>query len=248
MITVILNGYRRPHVLKKQYDAIKNQTFEGVDDIMLWCNYHEEAFNQYPKEVVDSCTTAFCNKNLGVWARFAYALNCHSKYVCVIDDDTIPGKKWFQNCVDTMETHKGLLGTRGVRMTGPDYRNYPNCQYESFGSSNPNDEVQAVDIMGHCWFFERHWLRSYWMDSPASPLGSGGEDMHMSYAVQKRLGLYTYVPPHPKDDKEMWGSLNPTEYGEDTVATSRTGDGFAQAHAYWNFIISQGYTLVKDRE
>ena len=62
MITVILNGYRRPHVLKKQYDAIMGQTFDGVDDIMLWCNYHEDSFSQYPKEVVDNCITAFCNK------------------------------------------------------------------------------------------------------------------------------------------------------------------------------------------
>jgi hypothetical protein len=30
-------------------------------------------------------------------------------------------------------------------------------------------------------------------------------------------------------------------------ATSRTGSGHQQANAYWNFIISQGYKLVKDR-
>jgi len=30
MITAILNGFKRPHALKEQYEAIKNQT---VDDL-----------------------------------------------------------------------------------------------------------------------------------------------------------------------------------------------------------------------
>jgi hypothetical protein len=248
MITVILNGYRRPHVLEEQYNAIKNQTLNEIDGIMLWCNFDEESMSKYPAHVVQNCTAAFCNQNLGVWARFSYALNSFSKYICMIDDDTIPGSKWLQNCVDTMQTHRGVLGCRGVRMTGDDYLNYPGCQYESFGASNPNEQVEAVDIMGHCWFFEREWLRAYWAESPSSRLTSGGEDMHMSYVVQKHLGLYTYVPPHPKDDKEMWGSLDPNTHGEDMVATSRTGEGHMQAHAYWNYIIKNGYTLVKDRK
>ena len=238
MITIILNGYKRPHVLQEQYNAVKNQTYKDVDGIMLWCNYDEDSFVKYPKDVINNCTTAFCNRNLGVWARFAYALNTYSKYICVIDDDTIPGSKWLQNCIDTMQTHRGILGCRGVRMTGNDYLNYPTCKYEN---------VEAVDIMGHCWFFERDWLRAYWAECPSSQLTRGGEDMHMSYVIQKHLGLYTYVPPHPEDDKEMWGSLDPSTHGEDMVATSRTGEGHQQAHSYWNYIMSQGYTLVKDR-
>jgi hypothetical protein len=31
--------------------------------------------------------------------------------------------------------------------------------------------------------------------------------------IQKHLGLKTYVPPHPPNDKEMWGSLKGSEYG-----------------------------------
>ena len=70
--------------------------------------------------------------------------------------------------------------------------------------------------------------------------------MHFSYVLQKHYGLKTYVPPHPADDVEMWGSTDPQKYGEDMSATSRTGLGHAQANAYWKFIVSTGYTLVKD--
>ncbi len=245
MITVILNGYKRPHALKEQYEAVKAQTIDDIK-VMFWANYDESSYDKFPKEVVENATTAMCNENLGVWARFAYALNADTKFICMLDDDTIPGKKWLENCITTMQTHVGLLGCRGVRMTGDDYQNYPACQYQAFGAANPSNDVEPVDIMGHCWFFEREWLRAYWADMPSTRLVAGGEDMHFSYVLQKHYNLKTYVPPHPEDDKDMWGSTSPEKYGEDMSATSRTGLGHAQANSYWKFIVSQGYRLVKD--
>lgn len=242
-ITVILNGYKRPHVLEEQYQAIQNQTFNDID-VMLWSNYDEKAFNLYPKNIVDKCASSFANVNFGVWARFAYALNANSHFVCVIDDDTIPGKRWIENCINTMQKQKGLLGCRGVRFTDDDYKNYPGCKYDSICGNN--EEIERVDIMGHSWFFEKNWLRAYWAEMPETILQYGGEDMHFSYVLQKHFGLFTYVPAQPKDDKELWGSINPSKYGEDINATSRTSHGYVQANAYWNFILSQGYKLTKD--
>jgi GT2 family glycosyltransferase len=107
-ITVILNGYKRPQFLQEQINAIQNQTVKPRE-IMLWQN-NTEGFDQ---NITNSITTAASNKNLGVWARFAYALNAKTEYICIFDDDTIPGSKWFENCLETMKTHEGLLGTIG---------------------------------------------------------------------------------------------------------------------------------------
>ena len=79
MITAILNGFKRPHTLKEQYDAVMSQT-TGTEKVMLWSNAPEEQLSKFPEDVVKSCTSAFCNENLGVWARFAYALNAETKY------------------------------------------------------------------------------------------------------------------------------------------------------------------------
>ena len=84
-ITVILNGFKRPQFLKEQIEAINNQTIKPVE-IMLWQNNIEG----FDSELTNSITTASCNKNLGVWARFAFALNAKTEYICVLDDDTIP--------------------------------------------------------------------------------------------------------------------------------------------------------------
>jgi glycosyltransferase involved in cell wall biosynthesis len=243
-VTVVLNAYRRLHTIDIQIAAIKAQTYP-VREIMLWQNYHsnENTVSEFSHNLTKH---AECNHNFGVWARFAYALNAKTKYVCIIDDDTIPGSEWIENCITTMKTNRGLLGCRGVRMSGEDYRNYPGCKYESICGNH--DNIEQVDIMGHCWFFERDWLRYYWFEAPNIRPNYGGEDMHFSYVLQKHLGLNTYVPAQPSNNKEMWGSLYPSKYGEDDVATSRTINGFGEANMYWNHLLNKGYKLVKDQK
>jgi glycosyltransferase involved in cell wall biosynthesis len=198
-VSVVLNGYKRGKFLKEQIEAIKNQTIKPKE-ILLWQNYGES----FDKKVTESTIHANCNHNFGVWARFAYALNCRSKYICVFDDDTIPGSKWLENCLNTIQTHEGLLGTVGVVFKSDS--GYHPC--ERFGwTDNNNVEVKQVDIVGHSWFFKREWLSTFWRELPdLNQSNLVGEDMHFSYTLQKYLGLNTYVPPHPIDDKEMWGS------------------------------------------
>lgn len=242
-VTVIMNSYKRPESMQEQYESILNQTVKNIN-IMCWCNNIENITKN--QEIFSKIVFAGSNYNLGVWARFAYALNAPTDYICMVDDDTIFGSRWIENCLETMKTHEGLLGCRGVRMVADDYQNYPGCQYESI--SGNNDDVEQVDIMGHCWFFKKEWLRAYWAEMPYQIPPFGGEDMHFSFVIQKHFGLNTYVPQQPENDKDLWGSVNPSKYGEDMVATSRTQNGFSQAHSYWNYILSQGYKLVKDQK
>ena len=82
MVTVVLNGYKRGQHLETQLEAIKKQTLRPKE-IMLWQN----AGQDFNPEIAGKTTWASCNKNFGVWARFAYALNAKTEYVCVCDDD-----------------------------------------------------------------------------------------------------------------------------------------------------------------
>jgi hypothetical protein len=246
MITVILNGYKRPYSLKEQYEAIKNQTIDDAT-IMFWANT-PDGVPDFPKEVVDACESTISNSNYGVWGRFALALNARTKYVCIIDDDTIPGRKWLENCVTTMQTHRGPLGTRGLIMNPEDDRKYPACGYEAVGWGGPNEETVRVDMLCHCWFFEKEWLKAFWSDMPDVIPMNFGEDMHLSFSVKRHLGLHSYVPPHPKDDKEMWGSMPDTgiKYGEDEHAISWGSEANMGMHRYWNFMRDSGYKLVRE--
>ncbi len=201
MISIILNGYKRLDYLEKQILSIYEQTVP-VKEILLWQNKNEDYVN-LPFKLDKKIIHINSSFNFGVWARFSAALNCKSEFICVFDDDTIPGKNWLKNCLNTMEEKQGLLGTRGVRFASD--KEY--IVGEEYGWNNPNDQTMEVDIVGHSWFFKREWLSSYWRELPEIKSSSFvGEDIHFSYTLQKYQNINTYVPPHPKIDKTLWGS------------------------------------------
>jgi hypothetical protein len=230
-ITVVLNGYKRARHFKTQLDAIKNQTIKPKE-ILLWQNYGEE----FDKNLVSETTHASCNKNLGVWARFAFALNAKTEYICVFDDDTIPGTKWLENCYNTIQKHDGLLGTIGVNFLSKN--SYQ--PIERFGWANPNENVVKVDIVGHAWFFRREWLSTFWRELPdVNQPTIVGEDIHFSYTLKKYLDKNTYVPPHPVNDVEMWGSKPNTAWtiGQDVAAISMNMNNLKiMSDTYVNYI------------
>lgn len=197
-ISVVLNVFKRSIYFEEQLKAVKKQSLAPIE-ILVWENGEEYV----PEEFREGLTIARSDHNLGVWARFAYALNAKGEFICVIDDDTIPGANWLENCHATIIKTPGLLGTRGLT--------FENALTYSLnrdtGLYGPNNYVEKVDIVGHSWFFRKEWLSQFWaefdhkFDSPFA-----GEDIHFSYALQKNLNLPTLVPPHPIGRPELWGS------------------------------------------
>lgn len=236
MITVILNGYKRPDYLKTQLDAINNQTIKP-ESIMLWQNQGAD----FDPELTKNITHVNSNKNFGVWARFAFALNARTEYVCVFDDDTIPSPKWLENCLDTIKTHNGLLGTIGVRFLSKD--SYQ--PIKRFGwADNNNNEVVEVDIVGHAWFFRREWLKYFWMEMPSKEDSElVGEDMHFSFMLQKYADIKTFVPPHPVGQEELWGSNSVLGWkmGQDSVAISMNHDNLNKMNTMYRKNIENGF-------
>jgi hypothetical protein len=210
MITAILTGWKRPQNLQKQLNAIKAQT-KPPTDIMMWYN---DGGKEYPQTNLPGVKTAFCNHNFKFHGRFAYALLARTEYVAVFDDDTIPGNMWFENCLKTMETNPGILGTTGVIL----HTNTGYARHSKVGwNGHKNTEPTEVDLVGHAWFFKREWLKYFWMEEPLS--WDNAEDIHLSYTAQKYGGINTYVPPHPEKDRRLWGSTLGGKLGNDSVSS-----------------------------
>jgi hypothetical protein len=255
-VTVILNGYKRGNQLNEQLEALHNQTIQP-NEILLWYNNPgDDSLINY--DVMSSIPTALCNYNFGVWARFAFAFNAQSKYVCIFDDDTIPGKKWLENCLDTMKKNEGLLGTVGLLYLNPlppEQSSYYE-HYLRFGwvPNGNNEETVQVDLVGHSWFFKKEWLSHMWREIPDPKYNTCGEDMHFSYMLQKYANIPTYVPPHPINDKELWGSLKGAEYGGDqnsmweTNQLSKDGIPFKNLmNEYFHIQRKKGWKLVNEK-
>jgi hypothetical protein len=241
-ITVVLNGFGRPQHFDLQLQAIMNQTVKPKA-IMLWQNGNQ---TEWP-ESSNNLTKAVCNDNLGVWARFAFALNARTEWICVFDDDTIPGERWFENCLETMKTHRGLLGTVGIRIHG-DRGMYPLKRY-GWADIN-NTKPMEVDYVGHAWFFHRDWLGFFWRELPPKEHNMlVGEDMHFSVMLRKYAGINTYVPPHPEDDKSLWGSNPETAWtiGTDKAALSMNPNNLGMMSGYAEFMKTRGFLPIRKR-
>jgi hypothetical protein len=197
-ITVVLNVYKRSSIFEEQLNAIRAQTIKPLE-ILVWEDGHEKV----PVSLRDGLKIAGANHNYGVWARFAYALNGTGKFIFIIDDDTIPGRRWLENCIETMNKTPGLLGARGLIFDNK----HSYSMNHDVGIYCPNENTTAVDIVGHSWFFKREWLYAFWGCADLKFENNlAGEDIHFSFAMQKFLGIPTLVPRHPINDTSLWGA------------------------------------------
>ena len=210
-ITVILNSYRRPYNLEMQINAIRNQTIKPTQ-IWLWVNDHEDN-RRFDYSTLDIDRIFKNDHNWKFYGRFAAALLANTKHVAIFDDDTIPGSQWFENCLSTMKTHPGILGSAGVTLRDKLYIHHDRCGWPS-----QNAEATRVDLVGHAWFFKRDWLQYLWREKPTT--WENGEDIQFSYLAQKYGNIQTFCPPHPHDNKKLHGSILGNELGIDDKATS----------------------------
>ena len=241
-ITVILNSYKRQKFLKYQINSLNKQSLP-YEKILIWNNGKSIEDAKFGKDIY----IANSSYNFGVWARFAFALNSESKYICMLDDDTMPGELFFENCIDTINKNPSLLGTRGLRFLSSKYYE----PYISFGWDNPNDQSEIVDIVGHAWFFKREWLTYFWREMPL--LDSSrfvGEDMHFSFMLKKYAGIRTVVPPHPKNDLRLWGSdpSKAIQIGTDNVSISQNKESIRKFDKALRHYTSNGISLCKDEK
>lgn len=220
-IGVVLTSYKRPKTLWPQLHALRAQTVP-YEELLIWGNeehcldlvHHPKLGDGVCLDLNSNESTIACSKNWGVWPRFAMAQFMEVDYVAVFDDDTIPGKRWFQNCLDTIaRTGPALLGSCGVS-----FKDGKRDEPVFLGWKWPLEQAVFSDIVGHAWFFPRGLLRNIGF-APFLDWPTFGEDYWLSVEAQA-IGLPTICPPHPPDDPELWGSLQ-GELGNDVHALYR---------------------------
>lgn len=242
MITVILNCYKRPEYLKEQIQAIENQTVKPKE-IWIWYNAPEDREQIDLKKEFSNYKLIQSNHNYKFHGRFAYGLLAQTKYVAFFDDDTIPGNKWFENCLNTIEQgYNGILGSSGVVLKGD---NYSNNYKVGWGHGINNEIPYEVDLVGHAWFMKKNYLRYLWYEDPIS--WDNGEDMQLSYQAQKYGNIKTYVPPHPVSNHSLWGSIKGIKYGSDNNANYKKHNHTPLRNHIVKEQINRGWKLVKDQ-
>ena len=239
MISIILNVYKRPYTLETQIKSILDQSVEiKPENIHVWYNKVDGVMQPNPKD--DRIKTYRCNWNTTFFGRFTIPLLCRTPYIAMFDDDMVPGKDWFKNCIENIEKRDGILGGSGIQVHSKSYRPNTVIGWNGVKSTKPID----VDLVGHAWFFRQETAKNMWLEKP--PSWDNGEDMFFSYMSQKN-GIPTYVPEHNPSDIETW-SNNPSKdnnWGVDRNAHSLTHNNhIALRNQIVSTLIDKGWKTI----
>eukprot|EP00933_Yihiella_yeosuensis_P014294 TRINITY_DN12863_c3_g1_i1.p1 TRINITY_DN12863_c3_g1~~TRINITY_DN12863_c3_g1_i1.p1 ORF type:complete len:428 (+),score=64.51 TRINITY_DN12863_c3_g1_i1:145-1284(+) len=121
--------------------------------------------------------------DFGVYGRFLLAASAKTRYVYIVDDDVAFPVSIVSQYIGHIKKEPGVWGHAGhVRNSDPDRARWVD---------RPRKPV-IVDYANAGWFLETQWItRAFLREPPLSWLT--GEDMHLSYMIQKVLGLETRV-------------------------------------------------------
>lgn len=241
-ISVILNVYKRPHVLETQIQAIKNQSIPiNSENIHIWYNYSDSG-QKYP--IDKNIKYYICNWNTKFWGRFTLPLILGTEYIAIFDDDTIPNVDWFKNCLETIENQKtcGILGGSGVILKNKSYE-----PFEKVGWNGLHlDITKEVDLVGHAWFFKQEWSKYLWYEKPST--WDNGEDIMFSFLAQKYGNIKTFVPPHSEKNKSYWccDSEYGLKYGNDENASWIKNNHYEDRNNICVYCIDNGWKTVNN--
>jgi len=225
-VTVVVATFRRGHLLRPQLQALADQSMR-VRDILLWVNDWQGSSNLHDHEAEVQYNFIRARVNFGPWVRFLIANEVQTKYVCILDDDCIPGPGWIEACVKRLEEmeaneEQAVICAAGRVFQGDD----PNA-YSVVDAEHRNTDEELVDEGTKGWLMHTGMLDVFQTIPRAqSPVGWG---MHMAAACQL-AGVFQIVLPQ-SDDGRTVGAL-PVPDDEHSLSKMMPGYTDARQHAY----------------
>lgn len=227
-LSVICTSYKRNY-LEQQLPRILNQTWKPTD-LIVWQNENHldvsSVCQKYGADLVHS------SRNFKFHGRFTVPLLLNTDYVAIFDDDTMPNPGWLEHCLKTHEEYGCVVGANG--------RNYRQRRPIGLCDGVTNEEPIRADVVGHCWFFPRHWIQGFWNHQVHT--FENGEDIHLCATAYITYNALAYVPSQPRDNQHVWGDVTPG-IGDTPCAQHKNKDHKSvrdDLHEHW---IKQGWDV-----
>ncbi|KAL9143524.1 hypothetical protein ABFS82_14G242400 [Erythranthe guttata] len=217
-VTVILNHFKRK-TLCAQIETLLHQTLPFHH---IWVLSFGSPNERNLKSIVESYNDSrisFISStyDFKYYGRFQVALQTEADLVYILDDDMIPGTKMLQTLAHVAGTEKyenSVLGSIGRILpfrqkdfTFPSYRKF---RSKEAGLYLPDpaygitiDRVVRVDFLSSSWFLSAELVKTLFIETPFTFMT--GEDLHLSYQLQKYRDAGSFVLPVDPTDKETWG-------------------------------------------
>lgn len=217
-VTVILNHFKRK-TLCAQLDSLLQQSLPFHHVWVLSFGSPNELSLRRIVESYNDTRISFISSSYDFkyYGRFQMALQTEADLVYILDDDMIPGKKMLQILSHVAGTEKyknSVLGSIGRILpfrqkdfTFPSYRKF---RSKEAGLYLPDpaydiivDRIVQVDFLSSSWFLSAELVKTLFTENPMTFMT--GEDLHLSYQLQKYRNAGSFVLPVDPTDKETWG-------------------------------------------
>ncbi|GLT33785.1 hypothetical protein SLA2020_083460 [Shorea laevis] len=217
-VTVILNHFKRK-TLCSQLDSLLQQSlpFHHVW-VLSFGSPNELSLRRIVESYNDSRISFISSSyDFKYYGRFQMALQTEADLVYILDDDMIPGRKMLQILSHVAGTEKyknSVLGSIGRILpfrqkdfTFPSYRKF---RSKEAGLYLPDpayditvDRIVRVDFLSSSWFLSAELVKTLFIETPFTFMT--GEDLHLSYQLQKYRNAGSFVLPVDPKDKDTWG-------------------------------------------
>lgn len=202
-VTIVITTWQRKY-LKEQLESLLNQT---VFPEQIWIIQNENHLDLVP--VIKKYSSCFpslfhikSDLNFKYFGRFSFATHVKTDYVWLLDDDVIPGMKWFQVCYEKCSTLNAIIGPSGRILPKDNFlpEKYNGLDNEKYFIGDSNEMVDmnycakdtVVDYACNSYFLKSAWLKDFWSVWPST--FNSGEDIHLSASLKIRKNINTIVP------------------------------------------------------
>nr|XP_010920484.1 uncharacterized protein LOC105044330 [Elaeis guineensis] len=217
-ITVILNHLKRK-TLCAQLDSLLHQTLPFHHVWVLSFGSPNELLLKRIVESYNNSRISFISSSYDFkyYGRFQMALQTQADFVYILDDDMIPGRRMLEilSHVGGTEKYKNavlgsigrILPFREKDFTFPSYRKLRSKEAGLYLPDPAYDitveRIVQVDFLSSSWFLSADLVKTLFVEKPFTFMT--GEDLHLSYQLQKYRNADSYVLPVDPNDKETWG-------------------------------------------
>ncbi|KAK8641491.1 hypothetical protein V6N13_010893 [Hibiscus sabdariffa] len=217
-VTVLLNHFKRK-TLCSQLDSLLQQSlpFHQVW-VLSFGSPNEHSLKRIVESYNDSRISFISSSyDFKYYGRFQMALQTEADLVYIVDDDMIPGKKMLQILSHVAGTEKyknSVLGSIGRILPFrqkdfmfPSYRKFRSKEAGLYLPDPAYDitvqKIVQVDFLSSSWFLSAELVKALFIETPFTFMT--GEDLHLSYQLQKYRNAGSFVLPVDSTDKETWG-------------------------------------------
>jgi len=204
-ITTVLTVTDRLEYLQSQLQSIKNQTVSS--EIFIHWNNDTEYELEYPSVIYRNQ-----HKSTPLYSRFINSINITTPYVFICDDDTLPGKKYLEKCLEFSKNKDVCIVSCGMNFNEGETKYNVNKRIRQ---SEFLKVPTQVNMGGQGYFLKTELLRKYCNYKTHSTLS--GEDIHLGFVCYKE-NIPIYVLDKDENDKDTWQDLTLGERGNDEKA------------------------------